>query len=143
MKKKINIKLKQNDYKMTEQRETVLEVMLKNRGKHLSAEEVLAKARKISPGIGIATVYRTLEKLTELEVLYKTVFEGGKYRYELYDDAGSKQQHHHHHIICVECGKITEVQEDLLSGLEQKIEMQGFKIIDHDLKFFGYCPNCK
>lgn len=141
MKKSIDIKLKEKDYKMTEQREAVLAVMFKNRGKHLTAEEVLEKARKKSPNIGIATVYRTLEKLTEIEVLYKSVFEGGKFRYEIYD-ADSKH-HHHHHIICVNCGMISEVQEDLLSDLELKIELQGFKIIDHDLKFFGYCPKCK
>ena len=40
------------------------------------------------------------------------------------------------------CGKISEIQEDLLSELEQRIEMQGFKIVDHELKFFGYCPDC-
>ena len=140
MKNNIDTKLREKEYKMTEQRETVLEVMLKNRSKHLSAEEVLEKARKKLPNIGIATIYRTLEKLTELEVLYKSVFEGGKFRYEIYDD---NQQHRHHHIICLNCGKITEVQEDLLSDLELKIEVQGFKIIDHDLKFFGYCPECK
>lgn len=140
MKNNIDTKLREKEYKMTEQRETVLEVMLKNRSKHLSAEEVLEKARKKLPNIGIATIYRTLEKLTELEVLYKSVFEGGKFRYEIYDD---NNQHRHHHIICLNCGKITEVQEDLLSDLELKIEVQGFKIIDHDLKFFGYCPECK
>ena len=140
MKNNINIKLREKEYKMTEQRETVLDVMLKNRGKHLSAEEVLEKARKKLPNIGIATIYRTLEKLTELDVLCKSIFEGGKFRYEIYDD---NQQHRHHHIICLNCGKITEVQEDLLSDLELKIEKLGFKIIDHDLKFFGYCPKCK
>ncbi|MDD3894493.1 MAG: transcriptional repressor, partial [Syntrophomonadaceae bacterium] len=126
--------------RLTEQREAVLQVMLKNKGKHLSAEEVLEKARKKVPNIGIATVYRTLEKLTELEVLYKSVFDGGKYRYEIYDISSN---HHHHHIICLNCGKIFEVQEDLLNDLEQQIEMQGFKIVDHELKFYGYCPQCK
>jgi Fur family ferric uptake transcriptional regulator len=140
MKKKINNKLKEKNYKMTGQRESVLEVMLNNRGKHLNAEEVLEEARKISSGIGIATVYRTLEKLTEMEILYKSVFDGGGFRYEIYD-AGSKN-HHHHHLVCIQCGKISEIQEDLLSELEQRIEMQGFKIVDHELKFFGYCPDC-
>ena len=141
MKKSINMKLKEKDYKLTDQREAILEVMLKNQGKHLSAEEVLEKARKKVPNIGIATIYRTLEKLTELEVLYKSVFDGGKFRYEIYDF--SSDHHHHHHIICLNCGRINEVQDDLLSELEQRIENQGFKIVDHDLKFYGYCPNCK
>lgn len=141
MKKKIDLRLKENEYKMTGQRETVLEVMLSNRGRHLSAEEVLEEARKKSPGIGIATVYRTLEKLTEMDILYKSIFDGGKFRYEIYE--GDNHKHHHHHIICLECGKIFEIQEDLLSDLEQKIELEGFRIVDHELKFFGYCPNCR
>lgn len=141
MKEYIEIKLKENDYKLTEQRETILDVMLKNLGKHMSADEVLKKARKKSPRIGIATVYRTLEKLTEMDVLYKSIFDGGKFRYEIYNAGG--QNHHHHHAICLSCGKITEIQEDLLHELEQQIEKQGFEIVDHELKFFGYCPDCK
>mgnify|MGYP000861183263 FL=1 len=139
MKKIIDAKLKEKDYRLTDQRRAILDVMLKNPGKHLSAEEVFEKARKKSPGIGIATVYRTLEKFTEIGVLYKSVFESGKFRYEIYNS----EIHHHHHIICLNCGKITEVQDDLLNDLERRIEMQGFKIIDHELKFYGYCPNCK
>ena len=71
------------------QRATVLEVMINNRGKHLSAEEDLQQARKLRPNIGIATVYRTLEKLASLEILYKGMFDSGKYRYELADDRGT------------------------------------------------------
>ena len=65
MKENINIKLKEKKYRMTAQRESILEVMLNNQGRHLNAEEVLEEARKIAPAIGIATVYRTLDKLTE------------------------------------------------------------------------------
>lgn len=141
MKENINIKLKEKKYRMTAQRESILEVMLNNQGRHLNAEEVLEEARKIVPAIGIATVYRTLDKLTEMGILYKAFFDDGGFRYEIYD-AGSKT-HHHHHFVCIQCGKILEIQEDLLSELEHKIETQGFKIVDHELKFFGYCPECQ
>ncbi|MBO8159101.1 transcriptional repressor [Thermosyntropha sp.] len=139
MDKKINAKLKENNYKLTEQREAVLEVMMDNRGKHLSAEEVLQEARRKLPNIGMATVYRTLEKLASMNILYKTMFEGGKFRYELSDD----ESHRHHHIVCLKCGKIYEVEEDLLNGLEKKLENRGFEIVDHELKFYGYCPECR
>jgi Fur family ferric uptake transcriptional regulator len=56
--------------------------MIVNQGKHLSAEDVFNEAKAKYPNIGIATVYRTLEKLAGLNILYKTVFEGGRYRYE-------------------------------------------------------------
>jgi len=131
-------KLAASQYKLTGQRATVLEVMINNRGKHLSAEEVLQQARELRPNIGIATVYRTLEKLASLEILYKGMFDSGKYLYELADD----REHHHHHVVCVNCGSITEIKDDLLCELEKNIEKQGFRIIDHDLKFYGYCPKC-
>ncbi len=52
---------------------------------------------KSSPNIGIATVYRTLELLSNLDILYKTTFDEGKYRYELSD---ANDNHQHHHVIC-------------------------------------------
>ncbi len=131
-------KLDASQYKLTGQRATVLDVMIKNRGQHLSAEEVLQQARLTRPNIGIATVYRTLEKLASLEILYKGMFDSGKYRYELADE----REHHHHHVVCMNCGSISEIKDDLLCELEKNIEKQGFRIVDHDLKFFGYCPAC-
>jgi Fur family ferric uptake transcriptional regulator len=112
--------------------------MMENKGRHLSAEEVLYAAREKLPNIGIATVYRTLDRLAAIDILYKTMFDSGKFRYELSND----QNHQHHHIICLGCGKITEVEEDLLVSLEEHIEQQGFQIVDHQLKLYGYCPSC-
>ncbi|MGS0764113.1 Fur family transcriptional regulator [Syntrophomonas curvata] len=135
---KIKDKLRDSNYRITGQRSAILEVMMDNRGKHLSAEEVLAEARKIVPNIGIATVYRTLEKLASIEILYKTWFDEGCYRYELSDEG----IHQHHHVICLECGRITELKDDILSILEQQLENQGYQVIDHELKFYAYCPSC-
>lgn len=135
----IATKLKENNYKLTEQRAAVLDVMLNNQGKHLSAEEVLYLAKKELPNIGIATVYRTLEKFVAINILYKTMFAGDKYRYELCDD----RNHQHHHIICLECGKITEVEDVLLNNLENYLESRGYQVMDHDLKIYAYCPECK
>ena len=55
-KKDYQAKLAASQYKLTGQRATVLEVMINNRGKHLSAEEVLQQARKLRPNIGIARI---------------------------------------------------------------------------------------
>lgn len=137
--KSITERLNENNYKLTDQRMAVLGVMLENKGHHLTAEEVLTEARLKSPNIGIATIYRTLEKLAGISILHKTIFEPGKYRYELSDN----HTHQHHHFICLKCGKITEVEEDLLFNLEQHIEQRGYKIVNHELKLYGYCPQCK
>jgi len=130
-------KIKNSKYRLTSQREAILKVMVANRGKHLSAEEVLLKARDEHPLIGMATVYRTLDMLASMDILHKSMF-GDKFRYELCEN----DRHHHHHIICLSCGAIAEVQEDLLQILEEHLEKKGFQVLDHDLKFYAYCPEC-
>lgn len=136
--KNIYNRINESDYRLTPQRAVVLEVMTGNQGKHLSAEDVFNEAKAKYPNIGIATVYRTLEKLAGLNILYKTVFEGGRYRYEL----AASDEHQHHHIICLACGAISEVEDDLLHILEKRLEDKGFRVVDHELKFYGYCPRC-
>ncbi len=134
----INEQLESANYRLTQQRKAVLDVMFENTGRHLTAEEVLAAARIKVPNIGIATVYRTLERLAALQLIYKTHFDEGKHRYELSDQA----DHQHHHIICVSCAKIFEVEEALLDSLELHLEQEGFKIVNHQLKVYAYCPEC-
>lgn len=137
--KLIDDRLADSNYRLTRQRKAVLDVMSENLGCHLTAEEVLFKARQKVPHIGIATVYRTLERLASMQVLYKTLFDGGKYRYEI----SVQEDHQHHHIICVACNRIFEVEETLLDSLERHLEEQGFAIVDHQLKIYAYCPDCK
>jgi Fur family ferric uptake transcriptional regulator len=137
--KTIEDQLEASNYRLTQQRKAVLDVMRENIGCHLTAEEVLLKARQKVPNIGIATVYRTLERLASMQVLYKTLFDGGKYRYEI----SVQEDHQHHHIICVSCNRIFEVEETLLDSLEMHLEEQGFDIVDHQLKIYAYCPDCK
>jgi len=132
-------KLEKAEYRLTRQRQAVVKVMYEQKGSHLSAEEVLVAAREKAPNLGIATVYRTLDRLASMGVLYKTEFNEGKYRYELAD----ADLHQHHHILCVGCGKIFELEERLLDTLEQQLEQEGFFIIDHQLKILAYCAECK
>lgn len=134
----IQAKLNQGEYKLTRQRKVILEVMQDTPGEHLTAEEVLYAARKKSPNIGIATVYRTLERLASLDILYKTMFDEGKYRYELADNT----QHQHHHIRCLHCGKIFELDEGLLDSVEKQVEEQGFSVVNHRLTIYAFCPEC-
>ncbi len=138
--KNIGQKLRNNEIRLTDQRVAILEVMAGNRGKHLSAEEVLVQAREKHPNIGIATVYRALDKFAAVDILYKTIFNDDKYRYEIKD---GDDEHHHHHVICLTCGKIVELEDDLLCSLEKQLETEGFEVVDHELKFFVYCPACR
>lgn len=140
--KNVSEKLKKKGYKFTPQRKAILNVVSENVGQHLSSEEIYDLVKVKSPEIGLATVYRTVQLLVELEVLSKLNLDDGFVRYELYDH--DEDQHHHHHLICSECGKIIEVKEDLLDSIEKEIEDKyEFQIKDHKLKFFGLCLSCQ
>lgn len=137
----IKEKLKEEGYKLTTQRRAILDSIVNNRGNHLSPEEIYDIVKLKYPEIGLATVYRTLQLLEQINVISKVNFDDGCSRYEL--NTNSKD-HHHHHLICLGCGKVIEVKLDLLENLEHEIEKEGkFKIVDHNVKFFGYCSECK
>ena len=128
-------------YKLTPQREVTVRVLLENESSHLSAEDVFMKVKDKYPEIGLATVYRTLELLNELNVLDKVNFGDGVSRYDLRKEGA---QHFHHHLICIHCGSVEESEEDLLTDVEKIVTRDfNFDIIDHRLTFHGVCKLCK
>lgn len=134
-------KLKDKGYKLTTQRRVIYDVFIDNQGSHLSPEEVYDMVKDKYPEIGLATVYRTLQLFEELGAIYKLNFDDGCNRYELNNNTNN---HQHHHLICLECGKVLEVEIDLLDKLEDKVQRESkFKIVDHNVKFFGYCEDCQ
>jgi Fur family ferric uptake transcriptional regulator len=127
-------------YKYTTQRKAVLNIISLSQGNHLTAEEVYKVAKERIPGIGIATIYRTLQVLEEIGVIRKDYLGSGVVRYELNELDGG---HSHHHMVCIKCGQILEAKEDLMEKIEALIEANyQFKVIDHSIKFIGYCKNC-
>ena len=94
----IKQKFQEKQYKLTPQRQIILQVFVEHQDKHLSAEDVHVIVRQHSSEIGLATVYRTLELFSELEVLQKMDFGDGRSRYEINE---TSTPHHHHHLICL------------------------------------------
>ncbi|GIP15215.1 transcriptional repressor [Paenibacillus montaniterrae] len=138
---KIKQQLQAQGYKLTPQREATLRILLENEEDHLSAEDVFLMVKEIAPEIGLATVYRTLELLTDLHIVEKLNFGDGVARYDL---RGDTNHHHHHHLICVQCGVVSEIKDDWLLPLEERLQAQfGFETLDHRLDFHGICKNCR
>jgi len=143
---KIKHSLMESGYKLTTQREIIVRVLLENEEDHLSAEDVYMLVKEKFPEIGLATVYRTLELLAELQIVAKMNFGDGVARFDL---RGQDHEHMHHHLICHTCGALEEIKDDWLLELEQRLEAEfGFKVLDHRLDFIGNfasCPNreCK
>jgi Fur family transcriptional regulator, ferric uptake regulator len=128
-------------YKVTPQRQKILQVFVDHQERHLSAEDAYMLVKEATPDIGLATVYRTLEMLEELGFLHRIEFGDGKSRYELANDDSS---HAHHHLICLSCGTVKEFGDDLLETLESFVSRTAdFQITDHQVKFYGYCRECR
>ncbi len=136
----IKDRLKEKGFKLTPQRRSVLSTILESEGKHLSVEEIYDLVKQNCPEIGLATVYRTMQVLDELKLVYKHNFDDGRIRYEITPN----EDHQHHHLVCKKCGSVIEVEEDLLEQLETEVERKyNFSVTDHNVKFFGYCSKCK
>ena len=84
-------------YRLTLGREAILDVLSKT-DDHLSAEDIYMKIHPKHPGVGLTTIYRTLDVLSNLGMVYKLDFGDGRARYEFAE--GPKGAHHHHHLVC-------------------------------------------
>ena len=131
---------------MTVPRQSILDV-LSDTDKHLSAEDIYIKVHKIYSNVGLTTVYRTLELLTQMGLVMKFDFGDGRARYELVE--GPKREHHHH-LICTSCKRVIEYidfineEMDFLKRIEKGLSKKyNFDIKNHIIQFYGLCNKCK
>ena len=116
--------------KMTGQRRVILKVLDSSKD-HPSVEDVYERAKDIDSSISIATVYRTLNLLDELDLVIRHEFQEGYSRYEVNWD-------HHHHLVDLETGKVIEFQNEELEQLKIKIAHDlGYDLVDHRLELYG------
>ncbi len=121
---------------------------LGNAGDYVSAEEVYMKIHEDHPGIGLATVYRTLTLLTQMGIVTKFEFGDGKARYELAElDNESK---HHHVLVCEQCynvikyAEFSEDEKQSFDKLEKMLEKTfDFDIHKHVVHYYGLCASCR
>jgi Fur family transcriptional regulator, ferric uptake regulator len=124
----------------TQQREIIADrlVALGEAGEAFSAETLLTDLRLISPSIGRATVFRTIDKLVQLKVLDRIDFAGGERCYRLCD-----KEQHHHHLTCRICHRVVELELCLPSAKIEAIgQREHFTIEDHEISLYGLCEKC-
>jgi Fur family ferric uptake transcriptional regulator len=133
-------------YRITLGREAILDVLSKS-NEHLSAEDIYLKVHSKYPNIGLTTIYRTLEILTNLGLVFKFDFGDGRTRYELAE--GSKGVNHHHHLVCTNCNRVIDYTDfiddeiELLNQIEKGLSKKyNFKITNHLIQFYGLCEKC-
>ena len=133
-------------YRMTVPRQAILDVLL-GTDKHLSAEDIYMKVHKMYPHVGLTTVYRTLELLTDMGVVLKYDFGDGRARFELME---GPEKEHHHHLICVNCKRVINYTEfideemEFLKRAEKGLSKKyNFAIKSHLIQFYGLCDKCR
>jgi Fur family peroxide stress response transcriptional regulator len=129
-------KLRERDYRLTPQRETLVRFIAASVG-HPSASQLYEQIKVQFPMLSRATVYKTLDLLKEL---------GEVFEIDLRDDSryDGNKPYPHPHLICVHCGAIMDGVDDLTQEMIVKMEQSsGYRIISHQLTFYGVCPACQ
>ncbi len=122
--------------RLTNQRQVILEELRKVTS-HPTASEVYDMVRKRLPRIGLGTVYRNLELLSDCGIIKKLEVGGEQKRFD-------GEPAPHYHIRCVTCGKVADVDIELLSEVESAAaKTSGFDVLSHHIQFSGICSGCK
>ncbi len=131
-------KLVQAGCRMTGSRRAVMRV-LQSASTPLMPQEILAQARSLHEHLGLVTVYRTLNLLTEMDLVRRVHREDGCHGYFRASPG------HHHAVICRQCGAATEFPGSY--DLEQLVRLvqvrTGYRVEDHLLQLWGVCPHCQ
>jgi Fur family transcriptional regulator, ferric uptake regulator len=129
---------------MTLPRQVIITVLNDASG-YLSAEDVFMQVHDVYPGIGLATVYRTLQLLDKMGIVTKFEFGDGKARYELVTD----EQKHYHLLICDSCFKVvkyddfSEQERRLYQKVKESLEeSHNYRIHRHVIQYYGLCEDC-
>jgi Fur family ferric uptake transcriptional regulator len=130
-------RLEARGVRLTAQRRLVVEGLMRQRAA-LTPRELHAELRAQHPGLGLATVYRTLESLQDVQAA--TRFEQpnheGRYVY--------CSLRHHHHLLCTRCGHVVEIAGCMLAPIERALHRSTrFQINEHSLTFYGFCAACR
>lgn len=130
-------RLNHHGYKLTRQRQAVVEVVTQGNSR-MTAADVYAKARHVCPDVGLTTVYRTLDVLTELGAIRRVHLDDGCEAF------ASASVEHSHYLICESCQATIEFEDCNVSQLLSRIvEQTGFTIEQHWLELVGQCPKCQ
>ena len=130
--------LQERQLKYTQERQFIYEQVQKLKD-HFNADSLYERFKKRGSRVSRDTVYRTLPLLLESGIIQKSVGDGKREFFERTRGKG-----HHDHMLCVRCGKIIEFHCDQIEKLQDDVCAEyGFKLMFHDHRLFGACPECQ
>ena len=129
--------------RLTRQKQEFKRFLELNKDSDMTVAEMAERLRDSGSDIGIATVYRAVRRLEKEGLLVKTVSGSGataKYRYS----SGDGNVRSIHRVFCLSCGKTVELTYNFTDKLEKSVsEATGYSLFDHQMMFYGLCPDCK
>lgn len=132
-------KIRASGGRVTQSRRMVVERIIGSHH-HVTAPDLIEAMREADPEFHESTVYRVLERLTDLHIVEPVRVQSGPTVYHLTDAA-----HIHHHLLCTGCATVVEASSSLLDGVaEQVLERHGFVLqADAPTTLLGLCHNCQ
>jgi Fe2+ or Zn2+ uptake regulation protein len=122
---------------MTQPRLAVIEVIVRAR-RSLTPHEVLARASKLYAGVGLATVYRTLDMLQHIGYVQRVRINGKGYA------VACDVPDLHCHLVCQKCHGVIELASARFAdGLKKDLQQTGFRIQGGAIEVIGLCPACQ
>ena len=130
--------IKDAGLKITLPRIKILEILESSPQHHLSAEDVYKALLTNGEEIGVATVYRVLTQFETAGLVVRHNFEGGRSVFEI------APSEHHDHLVCIKCGTVEEFRDEEIEERQEIVAKKlGYKLTEHNLNLYGYCPNCQ
>jgi Fur family transcriptional regulator, ferric uptake regulator len=106
----------------------------------LTAQEIFEGTRRDGRAVGIASVYRVLELLSDLRLVQRIDVGNQAARYEPVLPGGE----HHHHVVCDDCGKVEAWRDDALErAIERMAQCLGYRVASHEVVLRGLCDECR
>ena len=127
--------LRRKGYKATPQRIAICRIALKSKA-HPSAQQVYDEVKKMYPTVSLATVYKTLEVLRDLDLVQEINFPKGQARFD-------PNMNSHINLICSKCGHITDLDDVTVEEITRKVaEAAEFKPTGQRMDVYGICRKC-
>lgn len=125
----------------TKQSEAVLAYIMSLKGEHITAGQIVAYFKNQQTPIGVATIYRHLDRLVETGTVHRYMLDG--ISGACYQYISKEHECHQVHFKCEECGLILHVECDLMASVPQHVyEEHAFQINPMKTVFYGKCSNC-
>ena len=114
-----------------------ISTLLENLDDFRSAQELHDELRRRGEGIGLTTVYRTLQSMAASGLVDTLRTSTGESVYR------RCSEQHHHHLVCRACGSTVEIQGvDVEVWASEVAREHGFSDVSHTIEIFGMCGDC-